>query len=569
MTRLFQFLFLFCLSSSAFAESYVYLTNNTYETLQIETHVRGDTTLVAGEHYEQLAAEVPPLATRRVLRMNRDEGIKNGKTYFLDTRVSGSQSQVTLQQKLTGTLTFSKMWLSAASDSGDLTWFYDRDIHRQTLTFDGKQSTLAFRSQKARTSGDDLYYVIHNEHQQPTVQSSDKLKVLSYNTWILLPGLIAKKSAERLDAMLDIVSGYDVIVFQELFDNSLRQNFINRLDEEYPYFTRIVDETGKMEDGGIFIASRWPIEAEDQTVYDRCINDGCLAAKGAVYAKVNKMGNSYHLFGTHTHAYTGTEDIAVRAEHLQQLRDFIDSQNIPTSEPVLIAGDLNVDKVNYPGEHSQMLAILDATEPQATGAYPYSYDGHVNKWASNYREYLDYVLYSNRHLQPVNSTNALLTPRSIDAGLWGDWDISDHFPIEGSFTFPLPSKAPVESDGYRTITMSDLCLDGNSVINLAHTSLEACDGTDSQYWQFTAEGSIRNRENPNRCLDGMGVLNGTRLIVWDCHGGDNQRWMKDGKFIRSSQNPQKVIDAYQTSQGGGVGIWQYHGGNNQQWQWRQ
>ncbi len=50
------------------AESYVYLTNNTYETLQIETHVRGDTTLVAGEHYEQLAVEVPPLATRRVLQ---------------------------------------------------------------------------------------------------------------------------------------------------------------------------------------------------------------------------------------------------------------------------------------------------------------------------------------------------------------------------------------------------------------------------------------------------------------------------------------------------------------------
>ena len=197
--------------------------------------------------------------------MNRDEGIKNGKTYFLDTRVSGSQSQVTLQQKLTGTLTFSKMWLSAASDSGDLAWFYDRDIHRQSLAFDGKQSTLAFRSQKARTSGDDLYYVIHNERQQTTIQNSDKLKVLSYNTWILLPGLIAKKSAERLDAMLDVVSGYDVIVFQELFDNALRQNFINRLDEEYPYFTRIVDETGKMEDGGIFIASRWPIEAEDQT----------------------------------------------------------------------------------------------------------------------------------------------------------------------------------------------------------------------------------------------------------------------------------------------------------------
>ena len=49
MTRLFQIILLFCFSSTAIAESYVYLTNNTYESLQIETHVRGDTTLVAGE----------------------------------------------------------------------------------------------------------------------------------------------------------------------------------------------------------------------------------------------------------------------------------------------------------------------------------------------------------------------------------------------------------------------------------------------------------------------------------------------------------------------------------------
>ena len=422
-------------STHAFSESYMYLTNNTMQPLQLSTEQTGYNNIVHGDQWQQLATEVPPLGTVKFLRFNRDKGIKWGKEYEFNTQVLGADQNIVLRQKLRGTMTFSKMWLSAQDDA----WHYDRDIHRIGLT---DERELAFKSSTARASGDDIHYVIHDHFQKTEkTEYSNQLNVLTYNTWALLPPIESKNTGNRLDTIIDYMDTYDVVVFQEVFDPILTAKFRKKVSAVYPYMTEIPWKVGKILTGGSFIASRWPIEAQDAIVYDACKSDGCLAGKGMNYAKIRKGSNAYHVFGTHTHAYTGEDDIATRFAQLTQLKALIDGKNIPYEEPVIMAGDFNVDKLNYPQEHEDFLALMNATEPEAVGVYPYSYAGPVNIYADDqYNEYLDYVLYSNGHLAPYIAENGLMTPRSIASEHWNSWDLSDHYPVEGKFEFPLESE---------------------------------------------------------------------------------------------------------------------------------
>jgi endonuclease/exonuclease/phosphatase family metal-dependent hydrolase len=423
------------MSGKAFAESYIYLTNSTNETLTIDTVQSGYDNITHGNEWEQLAHSVPPMGTVKFLRLNRDRGIKWGKKYWFTTTVQGKNSSVLLQQMLKGTMTFSKIWHTANNDS----WKYDRDIHEQRIHFDGLDSTLAFKASYARASGDDFHYIIQPDFvaQQRNEHNANSFNVLTYNIWGLLPGIEAKNTYDRFHSIAHMMTGYDAIVFQEAHDLASTAYFQNHIKSEYPYITKIPFQLGRVLNGGVFIASKWPIEVEDNIVFQACIAEDCLASKGAVYARINKLGKPYNLFGTHVRAYTTAKDIANRFEHLAELKAFKDSKALPSNEPVIYAGDFNVDKINFPAERDDLMNVLNASEPVSNGDYPYSYAGSVNIYADDqYDEYLDYVLYSNEHVAPISSNNTLLAPRSIAWKHWGSWDLSDHYPVKGEFYFP-------------------------------------------------------------------------------------------------------------------------------------
>ena len=426
------------ISVSALAESYIYLTNNTEQTLDLTITQRGSS-LVKGEHWWQHANTVPPLGTVRFLEMNRDTGITWGSDFYFDTLVTAEDgSTATLQQKLTGTWNFSDIWHGTEQSP----WYDDRNIHSVNQSFTDNNTTIAFKAEGARANGDDYYYVIHPEQEYPAPEASNNFKVMAYNVWALLPGLISKDVSERLNLLVNEVRGYDAIVFSELFDNSRRETFLNALKSEYPYQTSVVDKSGSVEDGGVLIVSRWPINASSQVVFDACDAEDCISAKGVIYAEVNKDGNPYHVFGSHTQAWTSIDNQNTRLNQFQQMRDFIDSRNISTDEPVIIAGDLNVDKEDYPQEYNTMLDVLSAVEVPRNGGYLYTADGSVNSWNDGSPEILDYVLYSDRHLLPLDAKSKVVTPRSIHSDVFTKYDLSDHFPITADMTFDTPVSIP-------------------------------------------------------------------------------------------------------------------------------
>lgn len=414
-------------------DSSVYLTNSTLNTLTIEIEQTG-ANLEKGEHWQQLVTEIPPLETREVLRFSRYSGLKSGKDYLFNTFVLGAETPIVLQQKVRGTWYGSKMWLSAEGDSFSPGWFYDRDKHVYDQVFDGNATQVAFKSEYTGEY-DDIRYVVHNTPEQATTGAPNQFSVLSYNVWATTI-MGSKDIGNRFDELPAQLKGYDAIVFSELIDNIPAQNLLDAIRDDYPYQTAVLNKLGYLVNGGVAIVSKWPILEEDKVIYDGvCVDIQCMAARGAAYARINKQGNLYHVIGTHTQSYNEAPQRAARLEQIRLMGEFVAGKNIPADEPVLMAGDFNVNKLLYPEDLDAMLVNLNAIEPENQGN-PYTYHGDQNHWAdAGWVEYLDYVLLGASNLQPVESVNTVITPRSISDKLWGKWDLSDHFAVVGEFTF--------------------------------------------------------------------------------------------------------------------------------------
>merc|ERR1712194_999248 len=117
------------------------------------------------------------------------------------------------------------------------------------------------------------------------------------------------------------------------------------------------------------------------------------------------------------------------------------------SDLVLFAGDMNEDKYNHEvGDeyYRNMLRELDAREPRQEGDQQFSYDNVKNPlpaiWYPPedqvYEELLDYVLISNAHLQPSDSSCSILQPVWPE-GCGGSiaCQVSDHFPVTCTYSF--------------------------------------------------------------------------------------------------------------------------------------
>ncbi len=283
---------------------------------------------------------------------------------------------------------------------------------------------------ETRVANATAYPVGVNETTAPEpARDARILDVLTFNT-ALLPVIAAStRQAERVAVMAPNLVGYDVLVLQELFVNDWREQLLTELASYYPFRTEVVGRDGAggnpfRQDGGIVILSRWPIERQAiRTFGGVCSGTDCLADKGVAYAQVRKGRYTYHVFGTHAQSVYGFGVERVRAAQFELWRGFIESLDIPTEEPVLLAGDFNVDA--YSTELDAMLDTLNAVRPVLTGSARYSWDPVYNRLASGPRQSLDYVLVAADYAQPVAAWNRVVPLRA------GELDLSDHFAVWG------------------------------------------------------------------------------------------------------------------------------------------
>ncbi len=244
--------------------------------------------------------------------------------------------------------------------------------------------------------------------------------------------------SERLPTYL-CAPRYDAIALCELFDRRCREALLAQIAPSYPYRTRLLacDNPNWKLHGGVLLLSRWPIEEQAERLFGRAAQgDDVVVDKGVVYARINKEGRAVHVFATHANARAWAR--RARREQFAIISDFIASRRIDPSEPVLIAGDFNVHR-GRDDEVASMLSLLQAEMPETRG-HPHTYDPSTNALANGRVPlYLDYVLYSRRHRQPLRCHNEVLKLR---CSVWrqffwqrGRQDLSDHYPVVGRFTF--------------------------------------------------------------------------------------------------------------------------------------
>ncbi|QDY79941.1 sphingomyelin phosphodiesterase [Streptomyces qinzhouensis] len=287
------------------------------------------------------------------------------------------------------------------------------------------------------------------------------LRVLTYNAFLMSKTLYPNWGQDHRAREIPAASffrGHDVVVLQEAFDNSSSDLLMRRASAGYPHRTPVLgrgrsgwDATGGAysattpEDGGVTVLSKWPVIRKEQYVYaDACGSDR-WSNKGFVYAVLEVNGARAHIVGTHAQSTdpgcAAGAAAATRARQFRELDAFLDARNIPASEQVIVAGDLNVDR--HSAEYAAMLADAGLVDADARAGHPHSFDTTGNSIAAERypglpSEDLDHVLHRAGHARPANWTNETVAERSAPwtVSSWGRTytytHLSDHHPVVAS-----------------------------------------------------------------------------------------------------------------------------------------
>ncbi|MFF0413918.1 sphingomyelin phosphodiesterase [Kitasatospora sp. NPDC004745] len=284
------------------------------------------------------------------------------------------------------------------------------------------------------------------------------LDVLTYNVFLMSKSLYPNWGQDhraQAIAAADFFQGHDVVVLEEAFDNAASDALTAGASAAYPYHTPVVgrstggwDATSGSyssttpEDGGVTLLSKWPILRKEQYVFKDACGSDWWSNKGFVYAVLNVNGLRTHVVGTHLQSTdsgcSSGQPADVRAKQLTAMRDFLDAKRIPADEPVLLAGDLNID--SHGSEYQALLDNGNLAPASARTGWPYSFDTADNsiaayRYPGEPKEDLDYVLYRADHARPQQYTNQVVRTHSAPwtVSSWGKsytyTDLSDHYPL--------------------------------------------------------------------------------------------------------------------------------------------
>lgn len=267
---------------------------------------------------------------------------------------------------------------------------------------------------------------------------------------------VSPMKCERAQLIPGALPVSDAVIFNEAFCHVARPVLLEAMKEQgYYYETPVVGHLvgraqAKFLDGGVVLVSKYPIETADVMRFGGvCHGDDALADKGVVYARIRKQGRAVHIFASHTQAWTDTAAVKMRQDQFRMMRNFMDEKGIPSNEPILVAGDFNVNSlVNKDnGEYTEMINILECNEPdnEIDQQNEASFDADNNPLAADgpssdgVCERLDFILSCQHHLLPTSSEVKVCPIKSTDSWTWGKkgnfHDLSDHYPVTSKFSY--------------------------------------------------------------------------------------------------------------------------------------
>ncbi|MDB4655826.1 T9SS type A sorting domain-containing protein [Flavobacteriales bacterium] len=437
--------------SNSLAQSTIYVRNSTWQDFDVSVSQSGTIAVVPSEWAAGDTVLLGWLETtgQELLTVNRsNSAVPEGDTAFYDISLEGFSDTLTIKLRVIGVSGGTSMDFTIDGNLFSIPFFNDDEFHEVQTSLAGKDVVLKFKadnddselSRNVRFAIHDLpiYEIPESDFQDPNI-----MNVMFYNVQMITFGVSGMPQASERGALLPAqISQYqDVVAFSEAFDDGPREDDLipAMTAAGFPYRTEILNPPGLIPiptNGGVIIFSKWPIETEEDIDFAECgqAAQDCLANKGVKYARVNKLGKLYHIFGTHMDAGSGADDMFARRTQMAEIRDFIADLEIPEDEAVIFGGDFNTDPIGSDMDYQAFLDTMNPIIPEHIGFYESNFNDDFGK-------VIDHAWGDRTHLVPTVITNEIITMRSLDPVLWDLSEFSDHRCILSRYTYPDISKA--------------------------------------------------------------------------------------------------------------------------------
>jgi hypothetical protein len=325
--------------------------------------------------------------------------------------------------------------------------------------------------------------------------------VVTLNTFTAVPAPIRfsgqRTRLKKMARLMSRLNGGDVDAFVlcECIVPSVVEDLLQPLAElGWPYCTKPLFSDRMLAQnlmptlmsGGVFIMSRWPIVDEHQRVFENAIGADALVSKGVTHARILKHGKMFNVMGTHMQAWKTTEARTVRLKQSIEIRDFIRRLDLSPREPLLFAGDINIDRDSQFVDLQNFLHVTELNMPPIVGAERHTVSKNNQLYGvddpSQYRNdswpdgcydvyldtlrcvccadaWIDYVLTSRSHQLPCARSSSLQAlPMHVPAyrvqlalNTWRKVrDLTDHYAVIGKFVFCIDDDDDDDDDSQQT-----------------------------------------------------------------------------------------------------------------------
>ncbi len=263
----------------------------------------------------------------------------------------------------------------------------------------------------------------------------EKIKVLSWNIY-MLPGVFGSGNALRAEAIGRVLSSgeYDVIVFQEAFDQGARRVISQHLKKTYPYQVGPANQKffSVKTNSGLWIFSRHPIAAAHSIVFQTRHGVDALSRKGALLTELNVNGNFIQIVATHLQ--NSGKTWRKQSQCSEIYTNLLKKYQRP-GIPQIVCGDFNINRHETSYDYQLMLKTLDVIDCNP-GDDVYSYDRVANDLRvenGTNRDLIDYILIRN-NLSFTDSSNGKIR---VFQKQWNSdhKDLSDHYSLETEVVF--------------------------------------------------------------------------------------------------------------------------------------